>query len=87
MIKRSIELSVTAVVINHSNGYCTYCGRALLTAPVGAEEIVEDMYGFTYRPYTAYDRTTGKRNWGIRYYCPNTRWYNKHSDYTRKEQA
>jgi len=63
--------------------YCGVCGKELLQIQIGAEKVECCSECGCFHPYSAYDNKTGKRNWGIRFKCPSSKWYNSHYDYTR----
>lgn len=67
-----------------SNKFCCECGAKLLTEKVGAEKYVEHYFEDMY-PYSKFDSQTGERQYVMRYYCPNARWYNNHTNFIDKD--
>jgi len=72
------------------NEYCGECGAKLLVRLVGAETLKESYYllgigDLSYRIYKPYNKQTGQRQYVKRFYCPKTRWYNSHTDFSLKE--
>lgn len=51
--------------IDMEKSYCGLCGRELIMAIVGAEQVGESRYS----------EKTGKRCYAIKYQCPNYKWY------------
>lgn len=62
--------------------YCSECGRILLQIRIGAEKVKEYWGGDLSYPHSPYNIDTGKRQYGVTYKCPKSRWYNWHTNYT-----
>jgi len=61
--------------------YCTECGNELKMTLVGAEKFYYVYSTGCFHPYSKYNRKTGKRQYVKRYKCPNSKWWNSHSDF------
>jgi len=63
--------------------YCTECGENLIATPKRADKL-EVVYMFDVGILgSKYNSKTGFRQFGIEMKCPNKKWYNSHSFYTR----
>jgi len=63
--------------------YCRICGSKLIIKKIPVSKVAE-YYGcdLSY-PHYNYDVTTGKKQFGLHFRCPKTKWYNNHTDFTR----
>ena len=59
--------------------YCSFCGKKLEVEKVGAEKAIGYEYSQLYNEYDSY---TGKRQYVLRFKCPDAKWFlSRHSDY------
>lgn len=73
-----------------SDKFCRKCGKQVIVMQISAGDIERvAMFGGSYHPYSHFDEDTGKPNIGLRYKCPDSRWYNSHDEWeellTKKE--
>jgi len=62
--------------------HCRYCGTKMNIEVIPASKVVE-RYGFDcIRPYRDFNENTGNRKFGLRYSCPNDKWYQQHDNFT-----
>jgi len=66
--------------------YCRKCGALLVKSMVPAEKYRVDSFGAgVTHPYHPYDRDTGKRQFVMKYTCPNKSFFTSHDDFMKEE--
>lgn len=66
--------------------FCSECGSQMIESLICAENYVAYYESGSYRPYSRFDRETGKRQYVYKYICPNKgkyNWFDKHDKFTK----